>query len=127
MPSRIRTFRPKGAPTRIEQRRQYDARRREQKPWRALYKTPRWQAIRAIVLAEHPLCVRCLADGLVEPSTVVNHVRRHHGDEVKFFAGPFEAICKPHHDREVQREEREAERGGGWVESREPLGPGPAG
>ncbi|WP_246332961.1 hypothetical protein [Aureimonas mangrovi] len=62
------------------------------------------------MLADEPLCARCLAEGVVEPSTVVNHVERHHGDAAKFFAGPFEAICKPHHDRDVQREERAAER-----------------
>ena len=108
MATRTARFRPRGAPTRVERERQYEARRRAQKPWRNLYKTPEWAAIRQAVLAEQPLCVRCLADGIVEPATVVNHVHRHEGDVTKFFGGPFEAICKPHHDRDVQREERAA-------------------
>ncbi len=126
MATRPTRFRHRGAPSRIEQRREYDARRRVQKPWRNLYKTARWAAIRQVVLADQPLCVRCLAEGVVEPATVVNHVHRHGGDEIKFFAGPFEGICKPHHDRDVQREERASQDGGRGVESRQPPSLGPA-
>lgn len=36
---------------------------------------------------------------------MVNHVNRHNGDWFKFIAGPFESLCKPCHDRDVQSEE----------------------
>ena len=111
MATRPATFRPKGAPTRLDKRRDYDAQRRATQPWRNLYKTSRWAAIRLEVLADQPLCVRCLAEGIFEPAVVVNHVERHAGDPVRFFAGPFEGLCAPHHDRDVQREERAADRG----------------
>ena len=112
MATRPPSFRPKHMPARVELRREYDRKRRQSHPWRALYKTPEWQAIRAQVLAAEPLCRRCQAEGLITAATVVNHVERHHGDPVKFFAGPFEPLCKPHHDGEVQRQERAAEAGG---------------
>jgi 5-methylcytosine-specific restriction protein A len=110
MASKPATFRPKGRPSAIQLRRGYDAKRRAEQPWRNLYKTARWAAIRESVLLDEPLCRRCIAEGVYEAATVVNHVERHGGDALAFYAGPFEPLCKPHHDREVQREEREAAR-----------------
>lgn len=44
--------------------------------------------------------------GVVEEATVVHHADGgHKGDIAKFFAGPFESMCKPHHDSEGQRED----------------------
>lgn len=109
MPTRPASFRPRHLPVRAELRREYDAKRRQTKPWRALYKTPEWQARRAAQLAAEPLCRRCTARGLVTAATVVNHLERHHGDPVKFFCSPVESLCKPCHDGEVQAQEREEE------------------
>lgn len=99
-----------GARPKVERSREYDARRREAKPWRAWYALPEWQAIRAIVLAERPLCERHKRAGSVVAATIVNHVHPHRGDWTLFLAGPFEALCKPCHDGDVQREERRAAR-----------------
>jgi 5-methylcytosine-specific restriction protein A len=86
--------------------REYDARRRQDKPWRKWYATPRWQRIREAQLAEQPLCQRCKARGLVEPATIVHHFDKHEGDEVKFWnAGNLQSVCKPCHDIDAQREE----------------------
>lgn len=53
-----------------------------------------------------PLCERCLAMGVVEEATVVHHADGgHKGDEQRFWFGPFESLCKPHHDSEGQRED----------------------
>lgn len=83
-----------------------DQRSPEAAEYRRLYKTARWQRIRAHQLAEHPLCARCLKVGRIEPATTVHHVEPHRGDEAKFFGGPFESLCKPHHDSDAQSEER---------------------
>jgi 5-methylcytosine-specific restriction protein A len=88
-----------------DSRRRYDAKRRETKPWRKFYKTAQWQEIRLDQLAHHPLCERCSPKGRSVRATVVNHVIRHKGDWAKFIAGPFESLCKPCHDRDVQSEE----------------------
>lgn len=111
--------------------RRHDARRRREKPWRALYKTARWQAIRRQQLAEHPLCQRCLQRGQVVRATVVHHVERHDGDPLKFFGGPFASRCKPCHDSDDQAAEAKgysAEIGAdGWpVDTSHPLYSGSA-
>lgn len=93
--------------------------RRERLPWRKWYSLSIWREIRIGQLVTEPLCRRCAARGDVVRATVVNHIEPHRGDWDRFIAGPFESVCKPCHDGEVQREERAAERGG-WVES---LGP----
>ena len=104
MPSAPALFRAR-ATSRQEANRQYDGRRRESKPWRAWYKLPVWRSIRALQLAEYPLCARCLAEGVTEPATVVHHVEAHKGDWRRFIDGPFESLCESHHNREAQAEE----------------------
>lgn len=99
-------YRPAHAATRIEQRRTYDRARAGLYDWRALYKTARWQAVRSRQLRDHPLCVMCERAGALTAATVCDHVERHRGDPERFFAGPFQSLCKPHHDRDKQRAER---------------------
>jgi hypothetical protein len=53
------------------------------------------------------LCERCLAEGRTVAATIVNHRRPHKGDWQLFIdPGNHESLCKPHHDGEVQSEER---------------------
>ena len=74
---------------------------------RQWYKTSRWQKLRWSVLTRDLFtCAMC---GKVESNTsqlVCDHVERHHGDEQAFWAGPFQTLCKPCHDRDKQRMER---------------------
>ena len=112
MPIRPPIFRPHGQSTTMV-RREYEARRREQKPWRAFYKTAAWQRIRERRLAEDPLCRLCLARGEVTPADTVNHILRHGGDGDLFFDYEnTEAVCKRCHDVDVQRSERRARKDG---------------
>ncbi|WP_318761858.1 HNH endonuclease [Aminobacter niigataensis] len=83
-----------------------DHRSAEAVAYRRLYKTARWQRIREYQLAMQPLCERCLTMEVVEPATVVHHANGgHKGDEEKFWSGPFESLCKPHHDSDGKRED----------------------
>jgi 5-methylcytosine-specific restriction enzyme A len=45
------------------------------------YDTMRWRRLRAAMLAEQPLCVRCAQIGRVTVAGVVDHIRPHRGDE----------------------------------------------
>ena len=88
----------------------HDQRSAEAKAYRRLYKTSRWRRLRDSVLRERPLCERCLRMEVVEPATVVHHKDGgHKGDETRFWAGPFEALCKPCHDRFGAMEDRGVE------------------
>lgn len=75
--------------------------------WRKRYWTPRWRAIRAAQLQRHPLCCHCLDAGQQVDATVCDHVEPHRGDVDKFWSGPFQSLCKPHHDSSKQRAERQ--------------------
>jgi hypothetical protein len=93
-------------PERLAKRRIYDAKRARESATRRLYKTPRWQRIRADTLRRDPNCVRCKAEGRgLVPSTVCNHVVPHRGDVGKFWKGPFEGVCATCHDTAIQLEE----------------------
>jgi 5-methylcytosine-specific restriction enzyme A len=94
----------------------HDATRAEAQPWRAWYKTARWQKLRLEVLARD-LYV-CQATGVAldgrypaPTSPVVDHKQPHRGDAA-FFWDPTNlwSVSKAYHDREKQRQEA-AERG----------------
>ena len=61
--------------------------------------------MRQAKLSESPLCWRCLAIGVVEPAAVVHHKVAHRGDVAAFWSGPFETLCKAHHDRDGKLED----------------------
>jgi 5-methylcytosine-specific restriction enzyme A len=105
MPYNTPTFRPRGAPSRQDQRREYDRHRRKAKPWRAFYSTPQWQARRAAQLTSKPVCERCEVRGVIVAATVAHHVMPHRGDWTLFITGELQSVCKPCHDSEAQAEE----------------------
>lgn len=54
---------------------------------KALYASREWRELRALVLGLHPwcMCVECVAGCRRWRSTVVHHVKAHHGDRRLFF------------------------------------------
>jgi len=78
----------------------------------APYDSRRWRRFRLSFLAANPLCVYCKQRGRVTEATIVDHVVPHKGDPVKFWAGPFQALCKPCHDGAKKSEEMTGRRRG---------------
>ena len=67
----------------------------------------RWRRARAAYLARHALCVRCQATGRIEPSTTVDHIVPHRGDQTLFWdEANWAALCKRCHDTKTAREVR---------------------
>jgi 5-methylcytosine-specific restriction protein A len=67
----------------------------------------RWEKARKTYLMRNPLCVMCQREGRVNPATVVDHIFPHKGDQQLFWdTDNWQGLCKPHHDRDKQREER---------------------
>lgn len=107
------TFRPSHLPGQREQRQRDDAARRDRLPWRRWYSRAAWRKLAAQVLAEQPLCPMCEAEGRTRAAAVVHHKRPHRGDWALFIdRANLEAVCKAHHDRDLQRDERQAAGGG---------------
>lgn len=48
----------------------------------------------------------CKEQGLVTEAKIVDHIVPHKGDENIFFNGPFQSLCKAHHDGAKQAQER---------------------
>jgi len=80
--------------------------RDETQAWRAWYKTARWQKLRWSILTRDlftcQMCKRTEAD---ISQLVCDHVEPHRGNEAKFWAGPFQTLCKACHDQDKQRQE----------------------
>ena len=106
------TVRPRLAvPSVAEQQRTMDQRRDRDGPCRALYKTARWQRLRMQILMHDLYTCQRAECGRIESDTsrlVCDHVEPHGGDAEKFWAGPFQTLCKRCHDREKQRLEHAA-------------------
>ncbi|MCI4653114.1 MAG: HNH endonuclease [Sphingomonas aquatilis] len=62
------------------------------------------QRDRAAVLADEPLCRRCLANGRTEPSTVVDHIIRL-ADGGSDERGNKQGLCTPCHDAKSAEEQ----------------------
>lgn len=81
-------------------------------PWKAWYKTRRWQALRLEVLKrDNYTCARTgRVLGAKHPhpdSPVVNHKRPHRGDETLFWnSDNLETVSKAIHDADIQKEEQ---------------------
>jgi 5-methylcytosine-specific restriction enzyme A len=76
---------------------------------RRLYKTARWQRLRLTVLSGD--LYTCRICGRIEGNIsrlVCDHIEPHRGDVARFWAGPFQTLCKACHDGEKQRLERSA-------------------
>lgn len=54
--------------------------------------------MRAGQLRKQPLCEVCQSKGRVTEATVCDHVSPHKGNVDAFWAGPFQSLCKHHHD-----------------------------
>ncbi len=108
MPTMPPTFRPPGARTKQQSRREYDTRRRRAKPWRAWYGTKQWREIRAAQLAAEPYCRRCKGAGLLTRATVCDHVQPHRGNWERLIAGPFQSLCATCHNSAKQSAEKRA-------------------
>lgn len=108
MPTMPGTFRAKHQQARSDQKREYDRRRDSEAPHRTWVKSRRWKKLREVQLSIEPLCRMCSAENKITIAVICDHVEPHRGDEAKFWSGPFQSLCKPHHDLEKQREEQDS-------------------
>lgn len=68
--------------------------------------TAAWYRARSAYLREHPLCVECERDGIVEPAIDLDHIIPHRGDEGLFWLeSNWAGLCKKHHGEKTRRGE----------------------
>lgn len=103
-------------------RREADRRRLDNRPSRFWYRTARWQRIAKGQIESEPLCRMCQAQGMIEPARICDHIHPHHDDPVRFWGGPFQSLCKVHHDSVKQAEESRGHVIGSGLDGR-PLAP----
>jgi len=75
-------------------------------PWKWMYKTPLWLAIRSRQLREHPLCETCLGESRIVEAIVAHHVVPHKGSRELFYKGKLRSLCKKCHDSIEQSYEK---------------------
>ena len=68
----------------------------------ALYKTPRWQVLRKLVIArDYGLCQECKRRGLIRKGNIIHHKTEAREDLTKFWdVDNLECICQACHNRE---------------------------
>ena len=67
--------------------------------------TKQWERFRLHHLRLRPLCEYCIADGLIEAASVVDHDLPHRGDAHLFWDNTFTSLCSRHHSGEKQSAE----------------------
>lgn len=67
-----------------------------------LYRSSAWQSVRRAVLKRSPLCEPCLARGIRTNADTVDHKYGHGADwQIRFFSGPFTAMCSKCHGKKT--------------------------
>lgn len=82
-----------------------DRERSNSQPWRAWYKTARWEKQRqAVFLRDRYTCRLCNRIEGATSRLVCDHIRSHKGDEQLFWDEcNLQTLCKPCHDGQKQR------------------------
>lgn len=112
LPSRLRPMASRLTPVEPGDEVARNRKRDAEQPWRAWYKTARWQKLRKDVLIRDGYTCRRTGQVLggrhpAPDSPVVNHKVPHRGDPALFWdIDNLETVSKAVHDREIQREER---------------------
>jgi 5-methylcytosine-specific restriction enzyme A len=71
---------------------------------RRWYRTPRWKALRALVLREQ--CYACADCGQILVALEVDHIAKHEGSPWRFWDRTnLQALCRTCHQRKTQRGE----------------------
>lgn len=62
----------------------------------------KWRIARKRYLRKNPLCVKCMAEGVITPATVVDHIIPHRGNQKLFWdESNWQPLCKNCHDRKT--------------------------
>lgn len=113
LPSRLASLPPRlaSAPDQRRERQRY----RDAQPWRAWYKTARWQALRWATLLRDLFTCQWPGCGKVEADTsklVADHRKPHRGDEALFWDPEnLWTLCEHCHNSRKQAEERAGQGG----------------
>jgi 5-methylcytosine-specific restriction endonuclease McrA len=79
-------------------------------PWKAWYKTARWQRVRQAIFLRDRYTCQYRECGRLEGNTsrlVCDHIEPHRGNDALFWGeGNLQTLCKPCHDRLKQAEEQ---------------------
>lgn len=66
----------------------------------------KWREASKGYLRQHPLCVRCQAEGRYTRATVVDHIVPHKGDRALFWdRNNWQPLCKQCHDKKTYYED----------------------
>ena len=65
-----------------------------------------WRAFRNYFLLSHPLCVACQRSNIVEPASVVDHIKPLHLGGAHCNEANSQALCKACHDRKTSDDKK---------------------
>ena len=71
-----------------------------------IYWTNRWKKMRAIILAEQPVCVMCDKLGLATEAKVVDHIKEIIDGCDPFDKSNLQALCVSHHNNKTAKERK---------------------
>lgn len=88
---------------RKQERREYDHERKDD-PYRKIYSSKRWRTIRALHLADEPLCRDCAKAGRIVAATMVDHITPMKQGGEAFDDANLQSLCHPCHSAKSIRD-----------------------
>ena len=82
----------------------------ERPDYHKFYGSNQWKKIRAMHIAEHPLCEECLKHGFLVPARIVDHIHEiKDGGSMTDFDN-LQSLCQACHSKKTQEEKEKRER-----------------
>ena len=103
VPYKPRSHKPNGHQTEQERKAMFDRRRgtAAQRGYDA-----DWRRVRGVVVREEPLCRHCLSKGYTTPTSEVDHIIPHRGnDRLRLDRSNLQGLCKSCHSRKTATED----------------------
>ena len=71
----------------------------------SFYKSTQWKKCRSAYWSTHPICERCLAQGVITPTEIIHHKvyltpENMNNAELAYGFDNLEALCREHHNQE---------------------------
>lgn len=71
---------------------------------KGLYNQKIWKQIRMVTQSTQPICVSCLASGIIKQTEAIDHVFPHRQDKDRFKHNLFQGLCIPCHTQKTMLE-----------------------
>lgn len=76
------------------------------RPWGRWYGLQRWRNRASLQMKLQPVCQMCLKIKKNTPAEIADHIEPHNGNQMLFWYGELQSLCKQHHSNQKAKIDR---------------------